>query len=106
VIVVDDCSTDRTFDYVSQVAAVNPLVRVIRQPKNGGKTSALKTGFAYSTGEIVIVQDADLEYRPSEIHTVIEPIQDGFADVFSVRDSKFGAQPASCISIITSPTER
>jgi glycosyltransferase involved in cell wall biosynthesis len=93
VIVVDDCSTDRTFDYASQVAAVNPVVRVIRQQKNGGKTSALKAGFAYSTGEIVIVQDADLEYRPSEIHTVIEPILDGFADV--VFGSRFQVRRAA-----------
>jgi glycosyltransferase involved in cell wall biosynthesis len=93
VIVVDDCSTDRTFQLATQVAAANPRVKVIRHARNGGKTEALKTGFAATTGDIVIVQDADLEYRPSEIHTVIEPIVDGVADV--VFGSRFQVRRAA-----------
>lgn len=99
IIVVDDCSTDNTFALATRAASAHPIVRVLRHAKNSGKTEALKTGFAASTGEIVIVQDADLEYRPSEIHTVIEPILDGYADVvfgsrFQVRrDERPPADP-------------
>lgn len=93
VIVVDDCSSDRTHDLAVQMAATHPQVKVIRHAQNGGKTQALKTGFAATTGEIVIVQDADLEYRPSEMHTVIEPILDGVADV--VFGSRFQVRRAA-----------
>lgn len=93
VIVVDDCSSDRTTDLAVQMAAAHPQVKVIRHAKNGGKTEALKTGFAATSGEIVIVQDADLEYRPSEMHTVIEPILDGVADV--VFGSRFQVRRAA-----------
>jgi glycosyltransferase involved in cell wall biosynthesis len=93
IIVVDDCSTDRTFELASQIAAANPLIKVMRHAKNGGKTEALKTGFAASRGDVVIVQDADLEYRPSEIATVIEPIIDGVADV--VFGSRFQVRRAA-----------
>lgn len=93
VIVVDDCSSDRTHDLALQMAATHPQVKVIRHAQNGGKTEALKTGFAATTGEIVIVQDADLEYRPSEMHTVIEPILDGVADV--VFGSRFQVRRAA-----------
>jgi glycosyltransferase involved in cell wall biosynthesis len=93
IIVVDDCSTDRTFELATQMAAAHPVVKVMRHAKNGGKTEALKTGFAASRGDIVIVQDADLEYRPSEIATVIEPIIDGVADV--VFGSRFQVRRAA-----------
>lgn len=93
IIVVDDCSTDNTFALATRAASAHSIVRVLRHAKNSGKTEALKTGFAASTGEIVIVQDADLEYRPSEIHTVIEPILDGYADV--VFGSRFQVRRAA-----------
>jgi glycosyltransferase involved in cell wall biosynthesis len=93
VIVVDEHSTDRTWDLAQQMGAAHPQVRVLRHSENGGKTEALKTGFAATTGEIVIVQDADLEYRPSEIQTVIEPILDGVADV--VFGSRFQVRRAA-----------
>jgi glycosyltransferase involved in cell wall biosynthesis len=93
IIVVDDCSTDHTFELASRVATAHPLIKVLRHAKNGGKTEALKTGFAASRGDIVIVQDADLEYRPSEIATVIEPIIDGVADV--VFGSRFQVRRAA-----------
>jgi glycosyltransferase involved in cell wall biosynthesis len=70
VIIVDDCSTDRTPEIGQALAALHPQVRYFRQPKNGGKTQALRTGFAYTEGDIVIVQDADLEYDPAEIPQV------------------------------------
>lgn len=93
VIVVDDCSTDRTFELASQLAAANPVIKIMRHARNGGKTEALKTGFAASQGDIVIVQDADLEYRPAEIPSVIEPIIDGVADV--VFGSRFQVRRAA-----------
>jgi len=80
-IVVDDCSTDKTGAIAEELARLHPKVRVVRRPENGGKTEALKTGFALTTGAIVIVQDADLEYDPAEIQDVIGPILDGNADV-------------------------
>jgi glycosyltransferase involved in cell wall biosynthesis len=94
VIVVDDCSTDRTREIALELAAENPeKVRVIRHAKNAGKTAALKTGFAASTGNIVIVQDADLEYDPEEIVHVIGPIVRGMADV--VFGSRFMVRRAA-----------
>jgi glycosyltransferase involved in cell wall biosynthesis len=81
IIVVDDCSTDRTLEIANAVASDCPKVKVLHHSVNQGKTEALKTGFQASQGEIVIVQDADLEYNPEEIAGVIEPILDGNADV-------------------------
>ena len=87
VIVVDDGSRDQTAAIAETFAAREPRVRVIRLPKNKGKTEALKTGFAHTTGEIVMVQDADLEYDPADIPGLIQPIVDGYADV--VYGSRF-----------------
>jgi glycosyltransferase involved in cell wall biosynthesis len=86
IIIVDDCSTDRTAEVAAELAARHSPVRVVRQPRNAGKTAALKTGFAFTTGAIVIVQDADLEYDPADIFGVIRPILEGHADaVFGSR---------------------
>jgi len=86
VIVVDDGSTDGTPAVCERLARV-AKVRTIRLARNGGKCAALKAGFAVSTGKIVIVQDADLEYDPAEIPDVIQPIMEGHADV--VYGSRF-----------------
>ncbi|MFN2532124.1 MAG: glycosyltransferase family 2 protein [Pyrinomonadaceae bacterium] len=87
IIIVDDCSTDRSAEVGEQLAALHPEIRCVRHQKNAGKTAALKTGFALTTGDIVIIQDADLEYDPTEISGVIQPILDGHADV--VYGSRF-----------------
>jgi len=87
VVIVDDCSKDRTPEIASQLSAEYPQVKVVRHAVNSGKTEALKTGFQHTTGEIVIVQDADLEYDPTEIPGLIQPIIDGHADV--VYGSRF-----------------
>lgn len=87
IVIVDDCSSDKTRAIADELARLNPRVKVVRHQKNGGKTEALKTGFALTTGEIVIVQDADLEYDPAEIDEVIAPILAGKADV--VYGSRF-----------------
>ena len=81
IIIVDDCSTDRTGEIATTLAQEDSRVRVTRLEKNSGKTAALRTGLALTRGEIVIVQDADLEYDPDEIPLVIKPILDGHADV-------------------------
>jgi glycosyltransferase involved in cell wall biosynthesis len=87
IVVVDDCSTDRTGAIAEEWARLNPKVRAVRRAKNGGKTEALKTGFALTTGAVVIVQDADLEYDPAEVDELIAPILNGNADV--VYGSRF-----------------
>jgi glycosyltransferase involved in cell wall biosynthesis len=92
-IIVDDCSTDNTQSIGQKLAEQDSRVKYIRQPKNAGKTAALKAGFAATEGEIVIVQDADLEYDPMEIPDVIFPILDGKADV--VYGSRFMVKKAT-----------
>jgi len=79
VIVVDDGSRDGTRDILASL--VDPEVKIIFHAENQGKGSALRTGFSVATGDICIVQDADLEYDPQEFPIVIQPILDGKADV-------------------------
>jgi glycosyltransferase involved in cell wall biosynthesis len=85
IIVVDDASTDRTAEVAE--AFGSPRVRVIRQPHNQGKTAAVRRGIQEVTSPLTIIQDADLEYDPSEIPFVIDPILSGQADV--VYGSRF-----------------
>ena len=85
-IIVNDGSKDRTREIIERLASNEPRIRTIHK-ENGGKASALKEGIAISRGDIVIIQDADLEYDPSEIKHVIQPILDGKADV--VYGSRF-----------------
>ncbi len=87
VIVVDDGSTDRTADIVKRVARDDPRVRLFVQPYNQGKTAAIARAIYEAEGDILIIQDADLEYDPAEIPEVIRPIREGKADV--VYGSRF-----------------
>jgi glycosyltransferase involved in cell wall biosynthesis len=80
IIVVDDSSTDGTRGWLETIKGASGL-RVIFKGQNEGKGAALQTGFAASTGDIVVVQDADLEYDPSDIMRVIKPLVTGNADV-------------------------
>ena len=90
IIVVDDGSTDGTRELLLSLR--DPEVRVIFHDCNKGKGAALRTGFQQATGDICIVQDADLEYDPREFSLVIQPIIDGKADV--VFGSRFqGGRP-------------
>ena len=86
-VVVDDASSDGTWDALQRLAAANPeRVKALRHERNRGKGAALKTGFAAATGEIVLVQDADLEYDPGDYPRLLEPVLRGAADaVFGSR---------------------
>ena len=86
IIIIDDCSTDGTAEIIKN--KIEKLVdKVIYLDKNGGKGAAVRAGFKIATGDILIVQDADLEYDPEEIPKVVQPILDGKADV--VYGSRF-----------------
>jgi glycosyltransferase involved in cell wall biosynthesis len=86
ILVVDDYSTDGTRDFLEQLVGISNL-RVFLHPKNMGKGAALRTGFAEARGDVVVVQDADLEYNPAEFVGLLKPILEDRADV--VYGSRF-----------------
>lgn len=86
IIIVDDCSTDGTREILEQINESN--VKVVYHPENKGKGAAIRTAQGHHiSGDVVIIQDADLEYQPEDYLKLIKPIQDGFADV--VYGSRF-----------------
>lgn len=87
IVVVDDCSTDGTRDVLKRYAERNSKVKLFLHDVNRGKGAALRTGFKEATGDIVLIQDADLEYDPHEYPQLLKPILDGHADV--VYGSRF-----------------
>ena len=90
IIIVDDYSTDGTTQILKSIQ--NPLIKIYYHSKNKGKGAALRTGFSKATGDICIVQDADLEYDPDDYPSLIKPILDDKADV--VFGSRFqGGSP-------------
>ena len=86
-IVINDASTDRTPEILKSLAEEFHCIEVIDHLNNSGKTAALKLGFTAISGNVVVIQDADLEYDPEEIPALIEPIVKGLADV--VYGSRF-----------------
>jgi glycosyltransferase involved in cell wall biosynthesis len=81
VVVVDDASQDKTWEVLQDIARVEPRVKLLRHPKNRGKGAALRTGFQHVAAAIVIIQDADREYDPTEYYLLLNPILSGRADV-------------------------
>ena len=91
IVIVDDCSTDGTQEILRTVI-ISQVDKILFHEVNQGKGAALRTGFKHVTGDVVIVQDADMEYDPQEYPMLMEPIEKGRADV--VFGSRFiGAQP-------------
>lgn len=87
IVIVDDCSTDGTFSILSRIRETHPGVKVFKNEKNKGKGFSVRRGFEEATGEIIIIQDADLEYEPSEYPKLLKPILEDKADV--VYGSRF-----------------
>lgn len=89
IIIVDDGSTDNTPQILQNLNQKN--IKTILHPKNKGKGASLQTGFSQASGDIILIQDADLEYQPREYPRLLEPILDGRADV--VYGSRFLGGP-------------
>ena len=98
VIVIDDASTDRTVQALGEYAdATKREVRLLRHPVNRGKGAAVRTGIAQASGDIVLIQDADLEYDPRDYPKLLEPILAGDADV--VFGNRFHGGPRRVLYI-------
>ena len=87
IIVVDDCSDDGTSEIIKNLKSTHPEIIYKRHEKNSGKGAAIRTGIELSKNEIVLIQDADLEYDPEDYDQLLKPILDGKADI--VYGSRF-----------------
>ena len=92
ILLVDDGSTDGTRALYPELEALDPAIRVILHEKNRGKGAAVRTGFAAATGDILLIQDADLEYDPRDYPSLIRPIVEGKTTV--VYGSRFRGGPS------------
>lgn len=87
IVVIDDNSTDGSFKLLENNLTANKIHKLIKNKKNSGKGFSLRKGIECSTGDIILIQDADLEYDPTDYKKLLEPIIDGYADV--VYGSRF-----------------
>ena len=98
IVIVDDGSTDGTREILARLQADNPTdLRIIFHERNGGKGAALRTGFEEATGDVFVVQDADLEYNPGDYVNLLIPILEGRTDV--VYGSRFLGGPRAAMSL-------
>jgi len=100
VVVVDDVSTDGTREWLDKALSAGefPFVKFIKHARNTGKGGALITGFSAAAGDIIIVQDADLEYDPAYIPSIVKPIEDGLAEV--VYGSRLLSGQAKTLNVV------
>lgn len=108
IVVVDDCSTDGTRELLQQVSDdyrsdKRGTIRILCHSRNQGKGAAVRTGWQKAGGDVVLVQDADLEYDPIDYPALLAPILSGHADVV-VATAFMAVFTESCISGITKPT--
>ncbi len=87
IVIIDDCSSDNSYKIAQELAGKDARIQVFHHAVNQGKGAALRTGFASATGDLVIVQDADMEYDPNDYAKLLKPILNGEADV--VYGSRF-----------------
>src|ERR1043166_7971076 len=94
IIIVNDCSTDGTKLVIEQFIARKPAqkIKLITHERNQGKGACIRTGLQYASGEVLIIQDTDLEYDPAEYNKLLRPIMQGYADV--VYGSRFRGSEA------------
>jgi len=98
IIIVDDGSTDGTREILNRLREERaPDLRIIYHEKNGGKGAALRTGFEHSTGDVLVIQDADLEYDPRDYVKLLEPLLEGRAAV--IYGSRFMGGPRAAMSL-------
>jgi glycosyltransferase involved in cell wall biosynthesis len=90
-IIVDDCSSDRSWEVIQELAAADPRIKALRHERNAGKGAALRTAIAEIRGDVAIVQDANLEYDPHEYRLLLPPILSGKAD--AVFGSRYAGTP-------------